>query len=150
VPYNEVVLSLAEVLAAIKRDLCEGDLNSIEFECPEALPPVRGDLFQLWFCLITVLSYLLRFVPEERRIRVAVAARNGQLRTEIHGFLPKPAADQAASGERLAVAKVETDVALAREVIEKFIANHHGRFEMLRDSDAEVRFIMELPAVRDL
>jgi hypothetical protein len=35
---------------------------------PSSLPWVRGDHFQLIFCVRTILSYLLRFVPEKDRI----------------------------------------------------------------------------------
>lgn len=147
VPYHEVLLDLSEIVAAVRRDLPEAELKSVDIECQEHLPHVRGDLYQLWFCVMTILSYLLRFVPEDKQLRLLISGGNGQATIELIGYLPEVTdlrGEQDSS--RMALAKGLADMALGQETIRRFVANHRGTFhEPTRQGDA-VRFRIDLPA----
>jgi len=149
-PYHEVLLDLQEVVDAVRQDLPVTDLASIDITRPARLSPVRGDLYQLWFCFMTILSHLLRFLPQDGRISLSLTAQGEQQIVEIRGRLPelKPAG-AAGSDHRVALAETMTQIALGDEIIRRFMAYHHGTFEQSRGDGGEVRFRLLLPAATE-
>jgi signal transduction histidine kinase len=63
-PVNKILLDMSEVLRSVLDSLPEVERKKIDDKMDPDLPWVRADYFQLTFCVRTIISYLIRFVPE--------------------------------------------------------------------------------------
>ncbi len=128
-PYREVLLSVSEVADYVLSEFPESERNRISDKLEEKLPYLRGDLFQLTFCLETILSFLLRYLPQDEKIRLEIFSEDGWVITRIAGFMPD-LRDQRSVGlaRQEAVAKTIMQMALGDEMIKRFVDNHKGKF----------------------
>lgn len=150
VPYREVLLDWAEVLEAVRRDLPKTDLAKIEVVSPANLPPVRGDLYQLRFCLVTILSHLLRYAPQDRRIRLTFSSQNGDVTAHIEGVLPELTEERTEpSSARTALARTLVELSLGAAIIRQFLANQRGTFKEARGPHDEAHYQIILPAATE-
>ncbi len=148
VPYHEVLLDLKEIVAAVRRDLPEAEYQTLNIQCPDSLPHVHGDLYQLWFCVMTIVAYLFRFVPQDRQIRLVLSHQNDWVSIEIVGYLPAEVSESE-EGKRTALAKTMADLAMGQGIITKFVENHHGKLYEPDRQGEEVRYRIDLPVAKE-
>ena len=65
------------------------------------MPLIRGDLYRLYFCFQSMLSYLLRFLPREERIHWKIWQENGTIVSELSGYFPAQTETKPADLERV-------------------------------------------------
>ncbi len=146
VPYTEMLLEIQEVVRQVHDDFPEAELKKIEIAMAEGLPYLRGDLFQLTFCMETVLAHLLRFVPENEKITLVISHDDHRILIEVKGFSPDPSIVGQKSGSlRGLVSRSRAEMALGESTIRSFIDNHRGSFEAHRIDAERVAFRIGLP-----
>jgi PAS domain S-box-containing protein len=149
-PYREMLLSISEVAGFVLSEFSKDERDRITDNREEKLPYLRGDLFQLTFCLETILSFLLRYLPLEEKIQLDIFQEKDWIITKIAGFFPDME-DQAPEEfmKQEAVSKTLVQMALADEVIKKFVDNHKGRFFRHTGERHQGVFEIHLPSARE-
>jgi PAS domain S-box-containing protein len=150
-PYNGLLLDIAEVLEGLCEELPEAEAEKISWPEPEKGLYVYGDLFQLRFCFETILAHLLRFVPQESKIGLRVFREGNGLVAEFRGWHPQPLPRPGTGGKpQTALARALVDMAFGEKVIRSFIIdNHGGTYEAPEQTGDVVLFRFTLPLVED-
>lgn len=144
--FNPTLLDLAELINAVRSNLPTSEQALISWPQTDVATYIQGDLFQLRFCLETILSYLLRFTPEEDRIDLNTKVFDGQVVMTITGWLPRPTPSGATEmPHALQAAQAIADLAFGEHLLHQIIDTlHGGRFTVLpQGSDVtvfEIRF----------
>ena len=128
-PFNPTLFEIAEVIEAVKTDLPTGELSRIKWRHPKGQGLIQGDIFQLRFCLETILAYLLRFTTSGYKIDFDVSRIRNDCVTQITGWAPgfeNPMGDAARLIEQ--DARAEADMALGQRLVERIVARHNGKF----------------------
>jgi len=147
-PYNELLFDIPELLDSVLSDFPKSETEKIDIQIEESTPYLRGDLFQLSFCFETVLSYLLRFTPEDERIRLRVSQIPDWLRTEISGFFPGlPGEKFEETANETLVSRTLTEMALGEGIVRKFVGNHKGIFHEPEREGNTIKFRIDLPTL---
>jgi PAS domain S-box-containing protein len=147
IPYNEVLLDLWYVVKRIKEEMPESEAERLIVERPEKLPVVRGDIFQLSFCIESILSYLFRFAAADEKVRIALKSNDGSVAVSIRGRGPLAIGeDVQACGGPGWISRTMTEMALGKGMIESFVEMNLGTFhETKREGDGLI-FRFDLPA----
>jgi PAS domain S-box-containing protein len=124
-PTHKLLLSLKEVLRNVEEDLPESDLERILYHSPRPLPTLRGDLFQLTFCVETILTHLLGVIPEDERVQVEVSSHDNRIVMEFSAVYPEIQESQ--------LSRALTAIALGENIIHRFMANNGGEYQKERD-----------------
>jgi PAS domain S-box-containing protein len=120
IPYTAMSLDAQEIIRRLEEDLPQTELERIDFQVQENLPLFQGSLAQLAFCLETMISYLLRFLPENEKVKVAFSRRKHHLVVDVRGVFPE---------ESLKGPSGVMDIALGTNIMRQFIeTDHKGRF----------------------
>ncbi|MEN6373486.1 MAG: PAS domain S-box protein [Smithella sp.] len=148
-PYQEVLFRISEVVDHVLSEFPEAERNRITDKRDEKLPYLRGDLFQLTFCFEAILSYLLRYLPQEEKINIEISAEDGWVNARIAGFLPDRREQGPEGFARLEeISKTIMQMALGDEMIKKFIHNHKGEFSIQTGEGFQKVFEIRLPVVQ--
>ncbi len=126
-PFNQVLLDASELVEDIKNGLPTSEQSRIEWRIPQTETSILGDLFQLRFCLETILSYLLRFVPENLPIVLEVTNNGREIAITISGWLPKPehlSTDD--GGLKLQLSQSLADLCFGKRLLQHIIVTLHG------------------------
>jgi PAS domain S-box-containing protein len=143
-PTNKILLDMSEETQNVLKSLPDLEQKKIDFK-PVSLPWVRGDPFQLTFCVRTILSYLLRFAPEKERIDFRLQRENGLIVLRIRGILPK-LSDAALPGERAeSLRRVHVDIALGENILRSFIRANDGVYHQPVWEGQRIEFRIDLP-----
>lgn len=150
VPYHDLLLDISEVLDSVMDEFPKTEVEKIDIKLDKEMPYLRGDLFQLSFCFGTILSYLLRFVPEEERIRLRISHDQDWLVTEISGFFPGiPKEKSEEITKRSSISHTLTEMALGEKIIRTFIEdNHRGKFYEPKRKGEKIEFRINLPIAK--
>lgn len=151
-PYDELLFDIPELLDNVLSNFPKTEAKKIDRHVEEGMPYLRGDLFQLSFCLESILSYLLRFAPEDEKIELRVSQIPDWLRIEIRGFFPGvPGEKFEETASKTLLSRTLTEMALGEEIIKKFVSNHKGIFhEPERDGEI-IKFRIDLePSRKDI
>lgn len=150
-PFNPCLLDITEVLEDVRNDLPASDADKVNWQYSKGDLFVNGDLFQLRFCVETVLAYLLRFVPEENQITLKTFRKGAELVTAISGWHPpKHRVNVEIEREKQTdLAKALVDMAFGEKVIKKFIANHNGFYLPPEQVGDTIRFELNLPLAEE-
>jgi PAS domain S-box-containing protein len=144
-PFHEMLLKISEVVTRLRDTVPESEQKKIEVHLEPNLPLIRGDLYQLTFCLRTILSYLLRFVPQNDHIQVRVTRELLGIGIRVIGFLPSHHNVSLPPESAAWVAQVLADMALGENVIRSFVQRHAGiYYQPLRNNDV-AEFRIDLP-----
>jgi len=147
IPYEEFLINISEVLDRVIDQFPKAEAKKVVIDKDKSIPYLRGDIFQLSFCLKTILSYLFRFLPEEERILLRVSAAPEQLILDISGFFPGPSdvksSDIAMESQ---ISQTLTEMALGEEILQTFIGNHKGYYKSSREGQ-KINFRIHLPSV---
>ncbi|WP_315703051.1 MULTISPECIES: PAS domain S-box protein [unclassified Bradyrhizobium] len=123
------------------------ETSRIEVTPGTNLPSVSGDVFQIGFCLESILAYFERFVSEDGKITVDISYRDGQVVTVVRGCAPQVTGGTITkyTEERWAIGAI-TEMALGERMIRSFIEqNHAGEFKTRRGEGGLAEYIVALP-----
>jgi PAS domain S-box-containing protein len=146
-PYHRVSMNFRIVVDQLLGRLPEAECRSI-VPCYESEDlHLKGDPFQLSFCVEAILSYLLRYLPPDERINLAVWKENKRIVTTISGFLPRLDDPKSGdSGKLDAASYTLMQMALGDEIIRHFIIqDHKGRYDRQRGEGSREVFKIQLP-----
>ncbi len=146
VPYQPVLLDIAEIFARLADAFPAAEWEKVIIEKPAHLPLLEGDIFQLTFCVETILSYLLRSAGQKEAVIMVVTEKQGRIMLTLQGALPVPE-KQAAEQDmetRAELSETLADMALGEPVIRSFVANHKGEYTVTRRREARI-FTLMLP-----
>ena len=149
-PYTEMLLSISEVVDYVLSEFPESERNRIAENRQEKLPYLRGDLFQLTFCLEAILSFLLRYLPLDEKIDFRVFSEEGWVIMKLSGFLPPDRGPEEFAAQK-ALSETIMQMALGDEVIKRFVVdNHKGKFYYRHSREgSQGVFWIHLPAARE-
>lgn len=150
-PYNESLLNMPKIIDDLITNLPLIETKFIEFKKPELesaeLPRVRGDLFQISFCIESVLSYFLRMATERDKIKVHVYADKGNVVIQVRGLAPKISSDHERSYRDTKLAsKTLVDLAVGADIIGKFVENAKGQLLEPKLIGEELEIEFRIPA----
>jgi len=145
-PFNPTLLDLAEVIDAVRSGMPDSEQDIITWPRTQGETYIQGDLFQLRFCLETILSYLLRFIPIDDRIDMNVEVGDEQVVLTITGWLPRPTSSGAEMADAPQVAQAVADLAFGEHLIHQIIViRHSGSFTVLPQKSDIAVFKIGLP-----
>lgn len=149
IPYNELLLDISEFLNTVLDEFPASERDMIDIEGGDSSHYLRGDLFQLSFCFATILSYLVRFVPEKRKISVKISSHSALVKIQINGFVPDPTKQPSFDivTSRLS-SKVVAQMALNEKLISAFIRTHNGVFHPPKREGEKIEFRIDLPIAK--
>ena len=138
-PAHKLELGLETVLQNVKDDFPDDDWQRIVDANPRPLPNLEENLFQLTFCVETILAHLLQVIPEDDKVQMQVSSSGERIDLEFSGECPE--IQDTSLNQALAA------VAMGEGIIERFLKNHDGTYEKSRDGNRSV-FRLSLPAVQ--
>jgi PAS domain-containing protein len=145
-PFNPTLLDLAEVIDAVRSGLPNSEHDIIAWPRTHGETYIQGDLFQLRFCLETILSYLMRYTPIGECIDMSIEVGDEQVALTITGWLPKLTQCSTEMANAPQVAQTLVDLALGEHLIYQIIAMRHGgSFAVLPQKGDIVVFKIGLP-----
>jgi PAS domain S-box-containing protein len=147
--YKQLRLDLPSVIHTAVRELPRADRDKIKVHAPEYLPHLHGDLFQLVFIFQTILAYLLRFVPVDKKIRINVSDAESILQIRIAGFIPRLRSQvfDADIGDVLEE-RAHLDLGLGETTIRRFVKSHNGGYERKMTGKEKIEFLITLPTIK--
>ncbi len=149
IPYNTVLLDISYLIESIKKGMPSSEAAYISIESEQNLPSVLGDMHQISFCIETILSYLMRFVPEEGKINVKISRRDSRIVIVISGYEPEFKQTKSYIDDSWIV-RTSKEIALAKNVLKAFIEeDNKGRFCEPKRCGKEIEFRIELLAVEE-
>lgn len=146
-PVERIVFEIPAVVDRLREELPDSEAAQLEVVVADGVPPVRGDLAQIWFCLESLVAYLLRFVPADGVVRVQVAPCDGRVEIRIAGRAPHVTGGVAVryTVTRWAIRAI-TELALGEQMIRGFIVDQNGgSFHKVHGEDDRLEFTITLP-----
>ena len=146
-PVERSLFEIPVLVSKIRQELPNSEASRIEVTAGTDVPPVSGDIFQIWFCLELLLAYLLRFVPEEGKVTVDISSRDGRVITIVRGRAPRVSGGTIAEyAETRWAIRAITEMALGERMIRSFIKrNHAGEFHRRRRHGDLMEYVLALP-----
>ena len=92
-PCNKRRLDIIRLVDETLAELPEAEQSRIKKEIAAPIPYLRGDPCQLAFIVRTIMSYLLRFLPEDERIAARLSCVNSNLHISIKEVIPEHVAE---------------------------------------------------------
>ena len=135
-------LNLRAELEAMASDLAEADRVRVSVE-GDALPPIRGDHFQIGTIFEALLSELLRYAPETQPVEAVLGASDGHVAVRLRGYLGAAGTGDDAARQW---SQTRADLAIARPLIDEFMQFHHGEFAQTVLPDQRTEFTLRFPA----
>ena len=132
------LLNLHSELEALARNLADPDRIRVEAAGSEPPPVIQGDHFQIGFALETFLVAMLRYAPEEEPVTASASVAGNDVEVLLRGYLD---AGMPAQQSDAPWVPSDADMAIAKPLIDEFVANHHGSWlgSVRGDRRAEVR-----------
>jgi PAS domain S-box-containing protein len=145
------LLDLGEIVEVVLGELPNFEFKKVLNIIESNDLKVRGDLWQFSFCLRTVLSYLLRFAPDqEKAVLLRQYLSQGSACLEVEGIVPElPASVIGKVREVQPLSKTLQEMALGQRILRRFIEGHGGSFE-IKTTGQEVKvFKISLPQAKE-
>ena len=73
-PAERSLFDIPVLVEKIRQEMPDLEASRIEVTTGADVPSVSGDIFQIWFCLESLLAYLVRFVPEDGKVSVDISS----------------------------------------------------------------------------
>jgi PAS domain S-box-containing protein len=131
------LLNVQSELEALARNLADSGRITIEPPADGKAPLVQGDHFQVNFVLETLLIAMLRYAPEAEPVVARLSVADGAVNIQLRGYLDAAIPEQQLDAPWVAS---DADMAIAKPLIDEFVANHHGTWggAVRRDRRAEI------------
>jgi PAS domain S-box-containing protein len=152
-PHHKILCSLEEIWRIVEDDFPQNELDRIKIDLECEGPLIEGDLFQLSFCFETILSYLMRFLPQDQKVYVHVNTTADQLRVNIKSRLPGLKSNSDHAGTLSRIERTLVEMGLGEKILREFIVEKHGgsysRTTWPEDQEDEVEFFITIPLAED-
>jgi hypothetical protein len=142
---HEVSISIDDLVESIKLDMPAAEREAVVIDCGAGGAYVRGDAYELRYCLQTVLSYLLRNAAEVDRIVLKVRRAGNDVeivargRAGVHGV----AADLDAACRS---GQVRAEMSLGSETLARLARRNRGQYAaVVSPNDNRVSFSFTFP-----
>jgi PAS domain S-box-containing protein len=148
-PLEKTVFALPVLVETIRQEMPDEVAAQIEVTAQPDLSLVVADIFQIGFCVESVLAYLLRFVPDSGQVKVSMAARDGGVAVVICGYAP-PVTGGAVKNYAATLWAIHaiTEMAVGEEMIRNFIeVNHAGAFHKRMIDANLMEYVIVLPGI---
>jgi PAS domain S-box-containing protein len=122
-PFRSMILTPSQVIDVTLENFPRNERRKIRTRRNRVRTRFRGDLYQLAFCLRTVVSYLLRFAPERQAIQLNVRHRATCVVFEVCGMLPTDTSDSDAL-----ISQALADIALGEDLLTSIARRHEGSY----------------------
>lgn len=127
---HAVQFDLLQLLLNVKEEFPESEKTEINITHDKTEYDALGDIFQISFSIKTILSYLLRFIPQKEKISISLRENEGFMAIDISvnfpGFAERSDADIVHARR---MSELEKEMALGNELIKTFINENNGSFE---------------------
>ncbi|UKJ76870.1 PAS domain-containing protein [Azospirillum brasilense] len=150
VPYVPVRLSMRQLVEEIIASLPSIDAEAVDLEFDTTDGIVRADPFQISFVIETILSYLLRNLPDEAKVTIGIQKKDNDLILCIEGPLPTESNAEPENGTidartALARARLRAELALGEATIRRFVQRNQGEYRAPEPSAEVGSFEIRLP-----
>jgi PAS domain S-box-containing protein len=145
---NKYLMDISEVIDNVFGKLPLIEREKIDKMVDAKLPPLQGDIFQLSFCLESILSCLLRTIPQDEKVHLRIGQESGQIVIRVRGFFPLPTEKQKADPSDY-LSRVSADLALGDKIIDNFVRNHEGHYRKKRGKKERIEFRIDLPIAEE-
>jgi len=146
---HAVQFDLLQLLLNVKDEFPESEKVAINITHDKTEYDTIGDIFQISFSIRTILSYLLRFIPQREKISISLREIEGIMAVDISAYFPgfaeRSDADIVHAKRMSELAK---EMALGNELIKTFINENNGTFESSWVGDS-VFFMIKLYKEQD-
>lgn len=139
---DRILLDVRKLIRDMVQELPAFEADKVELSCRDQAHWVRADHYQLSFCFETILSCLLRVVPEDDMIQIRTDVSRPFILIEVSGFRPELSEAQPDLAGR---SRALADVGIYEDLIRRFIENHCGRYQRLWGNSGRMVFRIELP-----
>jgi PAS domain S-box-containing protein len=145
-PFNEFLVDGSEILKKVFRELPSMDRDRIEYKLPSSPISFYADLYQLGFCLESILSYLLRFAPEEEKIHFDVFKEGVNIVFRVQGYHPGRSTHLGKSmAQSETISETLADMALGEDVIKRIVHRHEGFYHKPVRKGRYIEYRIDLP-----
>lgn len=145
-PFNPVLLSVPRLVELIVGDFPKSDVQHVRTEAEDVLPMIYGDMFQISFCIKSILAYLLRFVPEDDKVEIGIIGDGEKVRLCMRGKTPEIPKEGTEAYERSVIlSHLRFELALGIETIENLMQQNSGSFNRPIRSDGIESFELVFP-----
>jgi PAS domain S-box-containing protein len=141
---HSLQFDLLQLVKNVQDDFPESEKDSIKIIHDKSEYDAEGDVYQISFSIKTILSYLLRFLPQREKIRINLREQEDIMELDISANFPSNK-ERSESGIAHAarMSELEKEMALGDELIKTFINKNNGTYESIRVGD-QVFFIIKL------
>ena len=147
-PSEKVLFDIPPLLEHLKQAMPASEAAKVQVTAAPGIPPVRGNLYQISFCIESLLAFFLRFVPEEGEVKVSVSAHGADVEIAIAGYAPQITGGAVKDyAEEVWAIRAITELAVGEEMMKSFIEkNHDGTFRKEAQEGGRVEYVITLPA----
>jgi len=142
---NEVLINLDRMLLSIRDAIAVDEDGALDIEANDGLPPVLCNPYQIRFVFMTLVSYLLRNLSSDQKIRVSLHRTENEIRAVVSAPFPE-VSGEACFVEVDDINRTKTNMSLGRKAIEQCLRENGGRFEEPVFDAGRLCFIVRLPA----
>jgi PAS domain S-box-containing protein len=121
IPPNKLLLRISEILGHVEAQFPLKEFKKIHIAPYPPKLAIQADPFQLVFCLTSILSYLVRYVPENKKIDLNIVPGGNDVLFKISGFWPEAKLEKS-------LYRTMFELELGEQAIRHFMANHNGEF----------------------
>ncbi len=137
------LLNVQSELEALARNLADPARLQVAPAVPGgASPVIEGDHFQLGFAIETFLVAMLRYAPEEEPVTASVSVAGREVEVRLRGYLDGGMPAQQSDAPWV---PSDADMVIAKPLIDKFVANHHGSWLGSVRSDRRAQIDLRFP-----
>jgi len=144
IPCHQYLMDVSEAIDHVFGKLPLIEKEKIDKVISADLPPIQGDIFQLGFCIESILACLLRTIPQDEKVQLRVGQEAGHIAIRLRGYLPVPT-EKLEAGSLDYLSRVSADLALGDKIIENFVRNHNGHYYKNRERKQRIEFGIDLP-----
>lgn len=151
VPFQPLLIDISEILELLPGEFPESEWQKVVVNVEQEIPLLRADIFQLTFCIETIISYLLRTACEDGQVTINVSHHDGRIIVKLVGILPELPEAAVDIGTQASAHLTETisDMALGDNVIRAFVKNHQGAIYSRENKGDVSEYTIELKAAEE-
>jgi PAS domain S-box-containing protein len=145
-PRDGCVVNMQQLIDGVLAELTEEEQKTIEIVSSDRIPRVNADYYDMWFVVVSLLSYLLRYLPVGEKIKMNLRSDDDAVDLRIAGFVPTTAPAASGTSSEGHEARTRAEIALGESIIRRFVGHHGGSYSQVAGADAAREFRIRLPA----
>jgi len=146
--HQDVFVSINDLLDGIVADMPARERKMVEVSKPDSVAPhIRADAYEVRYCLLTALSYLLRLAAEEDRIELKADVNDGKVAITLAGR-DTTAREVGNIETECRGGQVRAELTLGRTTLARLAHRNQGEFAEHMETDGEcVAMVFKFPLV---